>query len=81
MPGFSPASGLRHFSACASRLSSCGGKLTALRAASPSSFILTAVFRKELMRLHRAGEIDDETLHAIERGLDVEEIGALDARV
>ena len=45
--------------------------------------ILAAVAagRKELMRLHRAGEIDDETLHALERDLDVEEIGALDARV
>jgi len=45
--------------------------------------ILAAVAagRKELMRLHRAGEIDDETLHALERDLDVEEIGALDGRV
>jgi monovalent cation/hydrogen antiporter len=37
--------------------------------------------RKELMRLHRAGDIDDETLHALERDLDIEEIGALEGRV
>jgi len=45
--------------------------------------ILAAVAagREELMRLHRAGEIDDETLHALERDLDVEEIGALDGHV
>ncbi|MFT3731520.1 MAG: Na+/H+ antiporter [Hyphomicrobium sp.] len=40
-----------------------------------------AAGRQELMRLHRAGKIDDETLHSIERDLDIEEIGALDARV
>jgi CPA1 family monovalent cation:H+ antiporter len=47
------------------------------------SVILAAVAagRKELMRLHRAGEIDDEALHALERDLDVEEIGALDGQV
>lgn len=45
--------------------------------------ILAAVTagRKELMRLHRAGDIDDETLHGIERDLDIEEIGALEGRV
>ena len=37
--------------------------------------------RKELMRLHRAGDIDEEALHALERDLDIEEIGALDAQV
>jgi CPA1 family monovalent cation:H+ antiporter len=40
-----------------------------------------AAGRRELMRLHRAGDIDDETLHALERDLDIEEIGALEARV
>jgi CPA1 family monovalent cation:H+ antiporter len=45
--------------------------------------ILAAVAagRSELMRLHRAGDIDDETLHALEYDLDIEEIGALDGRV
>lgn len=45
--------------------------------------ILAAVAagRKELMRLHRGGEIGDETLHTLERDLDVEEIAALDGRV
>lgn len=45
--------------------------------------ILAAVAagRHELMRLHRAGDIDDETLHSLERDLDIEEIGALDSRV
>lgn len=28
-----------------------------------------------------AGDIDDETLHALERDLDIEEIGALEGRV
>ena len=36
---------------------------------------------RSLMRLHRAGDIDDETLHALERDLDIEEIGALEGRV
>jgi monovalent cation/hydrogen antiporter len=40
-----------------------------------------AAGRNELMRLHRAGDIDDETLHSLERDLDIEEIGALDGRV
>jgi len=40
-----------------------------------------AAGRSELMRLHRTGEIDDETLHALERDLDIEEISALDGRV
>jgi CPA1 family monovalent cation:H+ antiporter len=45
--------------------------------------ILAAVAagRNELMRLHRAGDIDEETLHSLERDLDIEEIGALDSRV
>ena len=32
-----------------------------------------ATGRRELIRLHRAGEIDDETLHELERDLDLEE--------
>jgi CPA1 family monovalent cation:H+ antiporter len=45
--------------------------------------ILAAVAagRGELMRLHRAGDIDDETLHSLERDLDIDEIGALEGRV
>lgn len=40
--------------------------------------IITAVDagRAELVRLHRAGRIDDETLHDLERDLDLEEIAA-----
>lgn len=33
--------------------------------------------RAELVRLHRAGEIDDETLHELERDLDLEEMAAI----
>jgi CPA1 family monovalent cation:H+ antiporter len=39
-----------------------------------------ATGRNELIRLHRAGEIDDETLHELERDLDLEELGALAAK-
>ncbi|HEV7317902.1 MAG TPA: Na+/H+ antiporter [Ensifer sp.] len=44
--------------------------------------ILAAVAtgRRELLRLHRAGEIDDETLHELERDLDLEELSALAAK-
>jgi hypothetical protein len=35
--------------------------------------------RRELTRLHRAGEIDDETLHDLERDLDLEELRAISA--
>lgn len=35
--------------------------------------------RRELTRLHRAGEIDDETLHELERDLDLEELRAISA--
>lgn len=38
-----------------------------------------AAGRTELIRLHRAGEIDDETLHELERDLDLEELSALSA--
>ena len=38
-----------------------------------------AAGRAELIRLHRAGEIDDETLHELERDLDLEELSALSA--
>lgn len=40
-----------------------------------------AAGRRELIRLHRAGLIDDETLHSLERDLDVDEVGAARARV
>ncbi|MBB4228876.1 MULTISPECIES: Na+/H+ antiporter [Rhizobium] len=39
-----------------------------------------AAGRKELIRLHRAGEIDDETLHELERDLDLEELSAISAK-
>lgn len=39
-----------------------------------------AVGRAELLRLHRAGEIDDRTLHELDRDLDLEELGALAAK-
>ncbi|PZU09648.1 Na+/H+ antiporter [Sphingomonas sp.] len=44
--------------------------------------ILAAVAagREELVRLHRAHEIDDETLHSLERDLDLEELGAISAK-
>jgi CPA1 family monovalent cation:H+ antiporter len=36
--------------------------------------------RAELVRLHRAHQIDDETLHSLERDLDLEELGAISAK-
>lgn len=39
-----------------------------------------ATAREELIRLHRAGDIDDETLHELERDLDLEELSALSAK-
>jgi Na+/H+ antiporter len=36
-----------------------------------------AAGRTELVRLHRAAEIDDETLHSLERDLDLEELHAI----
>lgn len=39
-----------------------------------------AAGREELVRLHRAGDIDDETLHNLERDLDLEELAALAAK-
>ncbi len=44
--------------------------------------ILAAVLagRLELVRLHRAGQIDDETLHDLERDLDLDELGAIAAK-
>jgi hypothetical protein len=39
-----------------------------------------AAGRAELLRLHRAGDIDDRTLHELERDLDIEELGATSAK-
>ena len=39
-----------------------------------------AAGRAELVRLHRAHQIDDETLHDLERDLDLEELGAIAAK-
>jgi monovalent cation/hydrogen antiporter len=36
--------------------------------------------RAELLRLHRAGQIDDRVLHELERDLDFEELSALSAK-
>jgi len=33
--------------------------------------------RQELLRIHRAGLIEDEVLHNLERDLDVEELGMI----
>jgi len=44
--------------------------------------VLTAVAagRAELLRLHRTGDIDEETLRELERDLDLQELGALAAK-
>lgn len=41
--------------------------------------VLTAIAagRAELLRLHRAGQIEDEVLHDLERDLDLEEMGVI----
>jgi len=39
-----------------------------------------AAARAELLRLHRAGQIDEHVLHELERDLDLEEVGALSAK-
>ena len=39
-----------------------------------------ATGRRELIRLHRDGEIDDETLDELERDLDLEELSAISAK-
>ncbi|MDB5687744.1 MAG: hypothetical protein JWR77_2333, partial [Rhizorhabdus sp.] len=39
-----------------------------------------AAGRAELIRLHRAAEIDDEILHELERDLDLEELAAISAK-
>ena len=36
-----------------------------------------AAGRRELIRLHRAGDIEDETLQELERDLDLEELSAV----
>jgi Na+/H+ antiporter len=39
-----------------------------------------AAGRRELIRLHRTGDIDDETLRELERDLDLEELSAISAK-
>ncbi len=39
-----------------------------------------AAGRGELIRLHRAGDIDEDTLHELERDLDLEELSAISAK-
>ena len=50
--------------------------------ASHFNVIIAAVTagRAELVRLHRAGSIDDETLHDLEHDLDLEELAAVAAK-
>ena len=38
-----------------------------------------AAGRAELIRLHRAGDIDEDTLHELEHDLDLEELSAISA--
>ncbi|MGV3770995.1 MAG: Na+/H+ antiporter [Sphingobium phenoxybenzoativorans] len=42
--------------------------------------VAIAAGRAELIRLHRAGDIDERTLHELERDLDLEELSALSAK-
>jgi CPA1 family monovalent cation:H+ antiporter len=42
--------------------------------------VAIAAGRAELLRLHRAGDIDDRTLHELEHDLDLEELGAWSAK-
>lgn len=42
--------------------------------------VAIAAGRAELIRLHRAREIDDDVLHDLERDLDLEELSALSAK-
>ena len=39
-----------------------------------------AAGRAELLRLHRTGDVDEDTLHELERDLDLEEMSALSAK-
>jgi CPA1 family monovalent cation:H+ antiporter len=39
-----------------------------------------ATGRRELIRLHRTGEIDDATMRELERDLDLEELSAISAK-
>ena len=39
-----------------------------------------AAGRAELIRLHRSGDIDEETLQELERDLDLEELSAISAK-
>jgi hypothetical protein len=39
-----------------------------------------AAGRRELVRLHRANQIDDETLQSLERDLDLDELAAISAK-
>ena len=39
-----------------------------------------AAGRRELIRLHRAGQIDDESLRELEHDLDLEELSAISAK-
>jgi CPA1 family monovalent cation:H+ antiporter len=42
--------------------------------------VAIAAGRAELLKLHRAGDIDERTLHELERALDLEELSALAAK-
>jgi CPA1 family monovalent cation:H+ antiporter len=57
--------------------SDASGVMPGLRAHFDVILAAIAAGRAELVRLHRAGKIEDETLHDLERDLDLEELGAL----
>jgi Na+/H+ antiporter len=75
---------LRRYQARATAGQNFEGSAEELTAAITSHFdvIIAAVTagRAELVRLHRAGEIDDETLHDLEHDLDLEELAATAAK-
>ena len=75
---------LRRYQARATAGESFTGTAEERTAAIASHFdvIIAAVTagRAELVRLHRTGRIDDETLHDLEHDLDLEELGAVAAK-
>jgi len=51
--------------------------MTGIRTHFDVVLIALAAGRAELIRIHRAGLIEDEVLHELERDLDVEELGVI----
>jgi hypothetical protein len=75
---------LRRYRTRATAADAFDGTVEERNAAIASHFdvIIAAVTagRAELVRLHRAGRIDDETLHDLEHDLDLEELAAAAAK-